>query len=67
MALLASYMVHKEDGESLEYYLGEKVFGGKSGTVMQPDAADVAGFDAYIATYKAALAAERAAVESIPL
>ena len=67
MALLASYMVHKEDGESLEHYLGEKVFGGKSGTVMQPDAADVAGFDAYIATYKAALAAERAAVESIPL
>ncbi len=67
MALLASYMVHKEDGESLEHYLGEKVFGGKRGTVMQPDAADVAGFDAYIATYKAALAAERAAVESMPL
>lgn len=67
MALLASYMLQKADGESLEQYLSEKVFGGESGSVMEPDPADVAGFDAYIKAYKAALAAEKAAVEAMSL
>lgn len=67
MALLASYMIKKEEGESLDHYLGEKVFAGEKGTVMQPDAADVKGFDAYIESYKAAIAAEKAAVEALPL
>lgn len=67
MALLASYMMRKDDGETLERYLSEKVFGGENGSVMEPDAADVAGFDAYIAAYKEALAAEKAAVETMPL
>ncbi len=67
MALLASYMVNKETGESLQHYLGEKVFGGESGTIMQPDPADVKGFDGYITMYKGALAAEKAAVETIAL
>lgn len=65
MALLASYMVNKAEGESLEEYLGEKVFAGETGTIMQPDAADAAGFDAYIAAYKETLAAEKAAVEAM--
>lgn len=67
MALLASYMIKKEEGESLEHYLGEKVFAGETGTVMQPDAADVKGFDAYIESYQAAIAAEQAAVTALPL
>lgn len=67
MALLASYMVKRDADETLEHYLGEKVFGGEIGFVMQPDAADVAGFDEYIKGYKRALAAEKAAVESMPL
>lgn len=67
MALLASYMVNKEEGETLEHYLSEKVFAGETGTVMQPDVADVAGFDEYIRIYKEVLNAEKAAVESLPL
>ena len=67
MALLASYMLQKADGESLEQYLSEKVFGGESGSVMEPDPADVAGFDAYIKAYKAALAAEKEAARTMPL
>lgn len=67
MALLASYMLQKADGESLEQYLSEKVFGGESGSVMEPDPADVAGFDAYIKAYKAALATEKEAVRTMPL
>lgn len=43
MALLASYMLQKADGESLEQYLSEKVFGGESGSVMEPDPAGCCG------------------------
>lgn len=67
MALLASYMVNKAVDETLEQYLGARVFGGETGVVMQPDAADVAGFDEYIKIYKSALAAEKAAIENMPL
>ena len=67
MALLASYMVHKAEGETLEQYLSGKIFGGETGTVMEPDPADVAGFDAYIENYKKALEAEKAAVETMPI
>ncbi len=64
MALLASYMLNKKDGEALDAYLNEKVFAGEKGTRMEPDAADVAGFDAFIEKYKKALPVERAAVEN---
>jgi sugar (pentulose or hexulose) kinase len=72
MALLASYMVNQAKGERLEDYLAQKVFVDENGqmqqgTVLQPDAADVAGFDAFIDSYKRALAAEQAAVEHMPL
>ena len=39
----------------------------ETGTVMEPDPADVAGFDAYIENYKKALEAEMAAVETMPI
>lgn len=68
MALLAAYMVKKEADETLEHYLSEKVFtagGDSAGTVLEPDADDVKGFDAYIESYKKVLAAEKAAVETM--
>ena len=65
MALLAAYMVNKAEGESLEAYLNAHVFNGVSGVTMKPEEADVAGFNAYIAQYKALLAVERTAIERI--
>ena len=67
MALLASYMVNKEEGESLEHYLSERVFAGMTGSIMQPDEEDVKGFDRYVKRYRAALAAEKAAGKALPL
>ena len=67
MAILASYMIHKEEGETLEDFLNNKVFAGQAGTIMNPEPADVAGFDKYIESYKALLAAEAKAVEGLPL
>ena len=65
IALLASYMVNKADGETLDQFLADKVFGGSAGSEMQPNPADVAGFDAFIERYKEGLPIERAAVEAL--
>lgn len=65
MALLASYMIKKEEGESLSSYLEEKVFGGEKGNQMDPDPADVKGFDGFIKQYKQGLQIERAAVDAL--
>ena len=67
MAVLAAYMVNKEEGEGLEKYLADKVFAGQESLVAQPDPDDVKGFDAYIENYKAAIKAQQAAVEALPL
>ncbi len=63
IALLASYMVNKADGESLDDYLNNKVFAGQEGIRMDPDPADVKGFDEFLEAYTAGLPIERAAVE----
>ena len=65
IALLASYMVQKDAGETLEDYLQNKVFGGDEGEKMDPDPEDVKGFDEFISRYKAGFAIERAAVDSL--
>ncbi len=65
MAVLASYMIHKESGESLDDYLDNKVFAGQQGSTIAPDKSDVEGFDKFIERYKAGLPVERAAVDSI--
>lgn len=61
MALLASYMLHKEEGESLGDFLGNRVFHGDAGESMSPDAEDVKGFEAFIERYKAGIEIEKAA------
>lgn len=63
MALLAAYMLNKAEGETLEAYLNAHVFADAKGSTMQPDQADVDGFNAYIRRYKALLEVERKAVE----
>lgn len=65
IAALAAYRKDKEEGESLAAYLDKKIFAGKKGSRMEPDPADVAGFDAFIQLYKDGLAIERAAVEKL--
>lgn len=63
IALLAAYMNRKADGESLAEYLDKKVFAGQQGSTMEPDAADVEGFENYMVRFKSGLHVERAAVE----
>lgn len=67
IALLASYMLNKKENQPLDAFLSEEVFHGETGVRMEPNAEDVAGFDAFIQRYKECLPVERAAVESLPL
>ena len=65
IAILASYMVNKKDGQSLQDYLSNEVFANQHGEVVEPDPEDVKGFDEFIEKYTKCLAIERAAVENL--
>ncbi|HSO70713.1 MAG TPA: FGGY-family carbohydrate kinase [Arachnia sp.] len=63
MALLAAF---QRSGEgSLADWLASSVFGGAEIETEQPVPADVEGFDAFMERYRAGLAIERAAVDSL--
>lgn len=65
MALLASYMTNKDQGESLDDFLEQKVFKDVEGQEIAPDKADVEGFQTFIKRYQAGLAIEQAAVDHL--
>ena len=64
MALLASYLVQKQAGQTLEQYLETEIFADVKRTTLAPDPEDAAGFDRYLGWYRSALAAETAAVKA---
>jgi len=64
IALLASYMVQKKDGETLPEFL-KPIFAGSMGEAVKPDPKDVAGFNEFFERYHKGLAIEQAAVESL--
>jgi sugar (pentulose or hexulose) kinase len=65
IAVLASYMVQKEENESLAHFLDSKVFAGQKGEKLAPVQKDVEGFNKFMKRYSAGLAIERAAVENL--
>lgn len=65
IALLASYMANKDENETLEDFLGKKVFSGMRMHTVTPDPSDVAGFNEFMKRYERGLAVERAAVENL--
>ena len=64
IALLASYLVNKNDKESLADYLDNKVFAGNTGVEIAPTKEDVEGFNKYIKEYEACLTIEQEAVKA---
>jgi sugar (pentulose or hexulose) kinase len=63
IATLAAFTAGRESGQSLVDYLNSQVFADAPLETISPARADVAGFDAFIERYVAALPVERAAVE----
>ncbi|NEG69997.1 xylulokinase [Bifidobacterium choloepi] len=65
MAVLAQYLHHAD--KPLADFLDDDVFAGVTGTVEEPDPADVAGFERFFGRFVQALPTEHAAIETIPL
>src|SRR3954452_17226174 len=65
MAVLAAFSTRRSPEQSLADYLDTTVFTGTALETAEPDPADVAGFDAFMQRYVAALPVERAAVEHV--
>ena len=63
MALLAAYMLRKDEGESLPDYLDNKVFAGAKSVTIMADTGDVEGFNRFLARYQKALPLEKSAIK----
>ena len=63
MALLAGYMLRRQENESLADYLDNRVFADAKSTTLMADAADRTGFNVFLARYKKALPLEQTATE----
>jgi sugar (pentulose or hexulose) kinase len=55
IALLAAFAHERRPEETLESFLESRVFAGNAGVTIQPDSADVRGFDAFLRRWTAAL------------
>ena len=65
MALLAAYMIWREEGEKLEDYLDNKVFAGAATHTLTADDKDASGFSVFLTRYIKALPVEKAAIECL--
>ncbi|MCD7944849.1 MAG: FGGY-family carbohydrate kinase [Clostridia bacterium] len=65
MALLASYLINKDEGETLRDFLANKVFCGEEGTTLAPNPRDVEGFRTFIKRYESCLPLEKKASDVI--
>ena len=63
IAVLAAFVTGRTPEQSLADYLNTQVFADAALDTVEPDPADVAGFDAFMQRYVAALPVERAAVD----
>ncbi len=67
MALLAAYMVEKDEGETLPQFLDSKIFAGAEGTKVDPDQIGVEGFNKFMERYTSCLKVEKAACECMSI
>jgi sugar (pentulose or hexulose) kinase len=65
IAVLAAFAVGRAPEQGLADYLDRAVFAGAGLQTVEPDPDDVAGFDAFVQRYVAALPVERAAVAHV--
>jgi sugar (pentulose or hexulose) kinase len=67
IAVLGAYLPAAKQGVDLDTYLRERVFGDSEFEATDPHPDDVAGFAAYLERYRAGLAVEQTAVQTISL
>ena len=65
IALLAAYLIGRDENERLEDYLEHRIFSGLSGETVPPCTDDQAGFERFMPRYKAGLSIEKQAIEAM--
>ncbi len=65
MALLALYMITKEDGESLEDYLENRIFDNMASETAEADKGDIEGFEVFTDRYSKCIPVVQAAVRTL--
>ena len=65
MAVLASYMMYRQEYTSLEDYLDKRVFIHTDMVTVQPDPMIVQGFCTYASKFKESLSVEERAIQVI--
>lgn len=65
IALLASFMINKADGMTLQDYLNKVIFADQAGSKMEADPADVEGFEKFMVKFTNGLPIEHAAVDNL--
>lgn len=65
MAILAAYMIERKDDQTLEAYLDDVVFAQEAITTLDPTEEGTESFTQFMERFKAALAIERAAIDSL--
>jgi sugar (pentulose or hexulose) kinase len=63
IAVLAAFLASRTEDQSLVDFLDDRVFADATLDTIEPDPADVAGFDAFIQRFVSALPVEQAAIE----
>ena len=65
IALLAAYLADGKGDGKLEEYLDNRIFEKLTGDTVEPDPAEVEGFETFTRHYIAGLEAEKAAIRAI--
>ncbi len=65
MAILALYLIKKEEGERLEDFLENKIFAGMESDTVEPDPEDIEGFESFTTRYSECIPVEKAAIETL--
>lgn len=65
IGVLASYMIRKEKGETLEQYLNSKIFQHTAWNVVVPEQEEIDDFQKYVDRFQQFLVVEKVAVEQI--
>ena len=63
IALLANYLINKDEDETLEEYLNNSIFVNNDGFEIKPSDEDMKGFDQFMEAYRAGISVEQEAVK----
>ncbi len=64
MAILAAFLING-NGRKLEDYLDQEIFANLTGSTIEPDKADIEGFEKFTDNYKKGIEVEKAAIDSM--